>query len=74
MISSVGLVLIILAWLIQFISKEKVMKKEFLILYCLGVVALSVDAFLSGISLLAILQLVSSVSAFAVFVGVRKQL
>jgi hypothetical protein len=77
MLTNFGLSLIILAWVLQF-GKMLVSKKEvwpaFVVIYALGVILLVVDGFLSGLTTLAILNLVSFVAALAVFfVSLRKR-
>ncbi len=70
MLSNLGLGLIILAWLMQFgkmiISKRDVWP-AFVLVYVLGVLLLVVDGFRSGLTTLAILNLVSFGAALAVF-------
>ncbi|MFA5413509.1 MAG: hypothetical protein WC348_03140 [Patescibacteria group bacterium] len=78
MLTNFGLLLIILAWILQ-LGKMLVSKKEvwpaFVAIYALGVLLLVVDGFLSGLTTLAILNLVSFAAALAVFfVSLRKRI
>ena len=72
MISYAGLVLIIIGWTFQLLSKEKNIQIPFILAYCLGVILLAVDGFNSGLTILALLNTISFVVAFAVFMKIRK--
>jgi hypothetical protein len=71
-LSYIGMLLIILGWLIQFLSKDKAIKIGFVLVYAIGVLFLVVDGFMKELTFLAILNLVSFLTAFAVFVKFRK--
>jgi hypothetical protein len=72
MISYIGMILIILGWGIQLIGKEKTVNKNFVLVYSLGVALLVADGFLGGLTILAALNLVSFLTAFAVYLKFRK--
>jgi hypothetical protein len=68
MIALIGLTLIILAWLIQFVlmDKKRKMYASFVIIYCLGVAFLVYDGFSTGLNNLAIANLASLIVSLAV--------
>jgi Na+/phosphate symporter len=72
MLSYIGLVLIILGWLIQFLNKNKDIQFNFVLVYVIGVALLSVDILREGLTTLGILQLVSFLTACAVLIKIRK--
>ena len=67
-----GLSLIILAWGIQLLGKEKDIKGSFILVYSLGAALLATDGFIGGHTTIAIFNTVSFVTAFAVFLKFRK--
>ena len=67
MITYLGLVLIIVGWGIQLLNKGRDIQKSFVLVYSLGVVLLSIDAFIGDMTILAVLNLVSFIVALAVF-------
>jgi len=73
MIATVGLSLIVLAWIIQFLlmDKKKKIYVSFIILYCLGVVFLVYDGFSSGLNSLAIANLISLIVSIAVLIKLK---
>ncbi len=72
MISYIGLVLIIVGWLIQFLNKDKSIKVGFVLVYTVGVALLTIDILREEVTTLGILQLVSFLSALAVLIKIRK--
>ncbi len=72
MLSYIGLSLIIVAWVTQIISKDKLMHMRFVLIYALGVALLAVDGFLGNLTILAVLNSISFVSAMIVFLKLRK--
>ncbi len=72
MLSNIGMVLIILGWLIQLLTKEKNMKVSFVLIYSLGVAFLAFDGLRSGVTTLGILNLISCITAFAVLFKIKK--
>ena len=72
MLSYIGLGLIIVAWVTQIISKDKLMHMRFVLIYALGVALLAVDGFLGNLTILAVLNSISFVSAMIVFLKLRK--
>lgn len=73
MLSYIGLVLIIVGWSIQFLNKDKNIDMKFMLLYILGVVLLAIDGFTSGLTELAVLNVISGIAAIAVLVKVLKK-
>lgn len=73
MIASVGLILIIIAWIIQFIlmDKRKKIYLSFVIIYALGVAFLVYDGFSSGLVNLAIANLVSLIVSLIVLIKLK---
>jgi membrane-bound ClpP family serine protease len=70
MLTNIGLVLIIFAWIFQFVKmvkNGKTIRPAFVALYAVGVLLLVIDGFMSGFTVLASLNLVSFVAALAVF-------
>ena len=72
MLSYIGLSLIIVAWVTQIISKDKLMHMRFVLIYALGVALLAIDGFLGNLTILAVLNSISFVSAVVVFLKLRK--
>ena len=72
MLSYIGLGLIIIAWVTQIVSKDKLMHTSFVLIYALGVALLAVDGFLGNLTILAVLNSISFVSAMIVFLKLRK--
>jgi hypothetical protein len=71
MLSTIGLILIIVGWGIQLFSKKKSIAKNFILAYCLGVVLLVIDGWLSGLTNLAVLNSLSFVAALAVYFKIK---
>lgn len=67
-----GLLLIIIGWGIQYLSKGKNIRPAFIITYCFGVLLLAVDGYINGLTSSAILNLVSLISALAVLYKTKK--
>lgn len=67
-----GMFLIISGWVIQFMSKGKEIRKSFVLVYALGVLILVIDYFRNDLNFLSILNLVSFLSALAVFLKIKK--
>ena len=72
MVSYIGLALIIVGWVVQFLKKDKNIDIKFLFLYILGVVLLAIDGFMSGLIELAVLNVLSGTAAIAVLIKLRK--
>ncbi|MBN1373891.1 hypothetical protein JW962_00960 [Candidatus Dojkabacteria bacterium] len=68
-----GLVLIILAWLLQLMSNEKTMNKGFLLVYIFGVAVLVYDGLNAGVTTMGLLNLISGILAAIVFMRIRKR-
>jgi len=69
-----GLVVLILGWVIQFFSmskKKKNMNPSFILVYTIGVLMLVLGNYMTGYTSIAILNLVSSLSAIPVLVKLR---
>ena len=63
-LSLIGLAFIVIGWAYQFASMKKKstgMHKEFLIMYAVGTLLLTIDGFLSGMLDLAIMNIVAFV-------------
>lgn len=71
--TSIGLIIIIVAWAFQLRGKAKVLKKEFVIIYAIGVLLLAIDGFSSGLYELAILNLASFSAALLVFLRLKSK-
>lgn len=73
MIALIGLSLIVLAWLVQFIylDKKKKLSIWFVITYVLGVIFLVYDGFSAGLTNLAVANLVSLIIASAVLIKLK---
>jgi hypothetical protein len=73
MIALIGLILVIIAWISQFLfmDKKKKIHISFVILYALGVILLVYDGFSSGLNNLAIANLISLVVALAVLIKLK---
>ena len=73
MIALIGLTVIIIAWTLQFLlmNKKKIIYPSFVTLYVLGVVLLVYDGFSSGLTDLAIANLISLVVSLAVLVKLK---
>jgi membrane-bound ClpP family serine protease len=67
MITYLGLVLIVVGWGIQLLNDSRDIQKNFVLVYSLGAVLLSIDAFMGNMTILAVLNLVSFIVALAVF-------
>jgi len=66
----IGLVLIIIGWLVQVSASWKgspKIKREFVLVYAVGVLVLVVDSYLAGSMLLAGLDFVSASTALLLF-------
>jgi hypothetical protein len=77
--TSVGLLIIILAWTVQFVHTfqgDHKLSKAFVFCYCLGVLILVLDGYLLGaqkIANLNLLSLILSVSVFLCLLGTKSQ-
>ena len=71
-LTHIGLMLIGFAWLLQFFTKKNMIDMKFVSIYILGVVILITDGLLSGQITLALLNLISFLSAGAVYMKLRK--
>lgn len=73
-LSLIGLSLVVIGWLVQLVKmkKDKKINKYFIILYALGVLVLVYDGFNSGLTNLAIANLVSLVVSVLVLIKVIK--
>ncbi len=73
MIALIGLTLIILAWIIQFIlmDKKKKISISFVIIYSIGVAFLVYDSFSSRLTSSAITNLISLIVSLAVLVKMK---
>lgn len=73
MIALIGLVLIVIGWILQFLlmDKKKKISVSFVILYALGVILLVYDGFSAGLNDLAIANLISLIVSLAVLVKLR---
>jgi hypothetical protein len=69
-----GLVIIALAWFYQLVSfsKKKHIQPLFVGVYCLGVVFLIIDGFLSGATVIALGNIVTLVPAALIFLKLSK--
>jgi hypothetical protein len=67
-----GLIIIIVAWLVQLTSRGKNILTNFILLYCLGVVFLVIDGWQSNLRILALLNFTSLLVALLVFGKNRK--
>ena len=74
-LSIIGLSIVIIGWLVQLVKmkKDKKINKYFVMLYVLGVLILVYDGFASGLTNLAIANLVSLVVSSLVLVKVMKK-
>jgi hypothetical protein len=70
--SYVGLIFIIIGWAIQLMRKDKTIDIKFVVIYSLGVALLAIDGFVNGLIELAVLNLISFILAFAVFMKLRR--
>jgi hypothetical protein len=73
MVTYIGLLIIIIGWGIQLLSKERNIQKSFVLIYSLGVILLVIDGFLEGLMYLAILNLVSFLVSIAVFIKISRE-
>lgn len=73
MIATIGLGLIILAWLLQlyFMNKQKKIYASFIVFYIIGVAFLVYDGFSSGLNSLAVTNLLSLAVSLAVLVKLK---
>lgn len=75
MISSsvIGLTIIIIAWILQFVfmDKKKKIYPSFIIVYAIGVLILVYDGFSSGLNDLAIANLFSIIASIAVLIKLK---
>jgi len=73
MISVIGLSIIIFAWILQFffMNKQKKIYASFITIYALGVAFLVYDGFSSGLTNLAIANLVSLAVSLVVLVKLK---
>lgn len=66
-LSVIGLLIIVAAWGLQFLSvskKNKSLNPVFLIIYAIGAVLLTIDGFNTGLNQMAVLNLVAVLFAF----------
>lgn len=68
-----GLLLIIVAWLLQLKGKARIIKKEFVAIYVAGVFLLALDGLISGVWELAILNTLSWIAALLVLLKIKKR-
>lgn len=73
MISLIGLTLIIVAWIFQFLfmDKKKKIYTLFVVIYILGVAFLVYDGFSSGLKELAIANLISLIVSLLVLIKLK---
>ncbi|MDO8516911.1 MAG: hypothetical protein Q7S33_02195 [Nanoarchaeota archaeon] len=73
MIAFIGLTLIIIGWIIQFLlmGKKKKIYASFIIIYSLGVAFLVYDGFISGLNSLAIANLISLAVSLIVLIKLK---
>lgn len=73
MIAVIGLVLVIIAWVLQFflMDKKKKISALFIIFYSIGVVFLVYDGFSAGLNDLAIMNLISLAASLVVLVKLK---
>ena len=74
-LSLIGLSLVVIGWLVQLVKmkKDKKINKYFVILYALGVLVLVYDGFNSGLTNLAIANLISLIVSILVLVKILKK-
>lgn len=72
MLANLGLILIIIAWVVQLMSKDKKIRPGFVVAYILGVFLLVIDSYAVGLLTMAFLNLVSLVLAIFVYFQVKK--
>jgi len=74
-LSIIGLSIVIIGWLVQLVKmkKDKKINKYFVMIYALGVLVLVYDGFASGLTNLAIANLVSLVVSILVLAKVMKK-
>ncbi len=73
-ISFIGLVLIAFGWALQFLSMKngkKEIKKEFVIVNCIGILLLIVNAYLSGIYEIAVGNILTFLGSIAVLSKIK---
>jgi len=73
-IAHAGLVIIIIAWIIQLMAvlkKNKEIKQEFVIGYAMGVALLVIDGFMNNLTMLASLNLICIVVSIAVLIKLK---
>lgn len=73
MIAIIGLAIVIFAWILQFfiMDKRKKISPYFVFVYSIGVIFLVYDGFSSGLTSLAVANLVSLVVSLAVFIKLK---
>jgi hypothetical protein len=71
-----GLILVIIAWIIQFyktvIQKDKNINPYFLILYVIGVIFLVIGNFLANDTFTGLLNLISAILPLLIFIAVLR--
>jgi hypothetical protein len=74
-LSIIGLSIVIIGWLVQLVKmkKDKKINKYFVMIYALGVLVLVYDGFASGLTNLAIANLISLVVSSLVLVKIMKK-
>jgi len=77
MLALIGLILIVLAWIIQLAvlmkkKKSKTINKWFILVYMIGALVLTYDGFTGGATSLAIANLVAVIVAFLVLIKLKK--
>ncbi|MFA5925787.1 MAG: hypothetical protein WC831_02540 [Parcubacteria group bacterium] len=70
--NNIGMILIIVGWAIQLTSKGKEMKRNFVLIYAVGVLLLVIDEYRNHLVPLGTLNLISFSLAMAVFLKIRK--
>ena len=75
--ATLGLVLIILAWAIQLVlvyQKKFQLNPLFVLIYCFGILALVIDGYSSGLSMLATLNLIVLMLGAAILYLIRDKI
>ena len=75
-LSSIGLIVITISWLIQFgfsIKGNKSVRPEFVIVYCIGVLLLVIDGFTNNLTNIAVLNVASLIGALLVLIAILKK-
>lgn len=72
MLANLGLILIIIGWVIQLMSRDKKIQPYFVLTYGFGVLLLVIDNYAIGLNSMAFLNLVSVVLAGLVYFHIKK--